>query len=81
MEMTLALLKEEPRLVVIVTHDPREALYLGSRIIVFGEKPRGVIYDEPVDLDREIREYGSQKLIGKEKELIALLTAPTALLA
>ena len=45
MEMTLSLLQEDPRLVVMVTHDPREALYLGSRIIVFGEKPKGVIYD------------------------------------
>jgi NitT/TauT family transport system ATP-binding protein len=75
MEMTLTLLKEDPRLVVMVTHDPREALYLGSRIIVFGEKPRGVIYDEPVGLDRKDRDYGSQKLIEKEKELITLLAA------
>jgi NitT/TauT family transport system ATP-binding protein len=73
MEMTLSLLKEDPRLVVMVTHDPREALYLGSRIIVFGEKPGGVIRDEPVDLDKKDRDYGSQKLIEKEKELIALL--------
>jgi NitT/TauT family transport system ATP-binding protein len=76
MEMTLSLLKEDPRLIVMVTHDPREALYLGSRIIAFGEKPQGVIYDEPVNLDRENRDYGSQRLIEKEKELIALLAAP-----
>jgi NitT/TauT family transport system ATP-binding protein len=79
MEMTLSLLKEDPRLVVMVTHDPREALYLGSRIIVFGEKPKGVIYDEPVNLDRKSRDYGSQELIAKEKKLIALLAAPAAL--
>jgi NitT/TauT family transport system ATP-binding protein len=76
MEMTLSLLKEDPRLVVMVTHDPREALYLGSRIIVFGKKPVGVIYDGPVGLDRKDRDYGSQKLIEKEKALISLLAAP-----
>jgi NitT/TauT family transport system ATP-binding protein len=76
MEMTLSLLKEDPRLVVMVTHDPREALYLGSRIMVFGEKPMGVIYDEPVDLDRENRDYGSPELIEREKKLIALLSSP-----
>jgi NitT/TauT family transport system ATP-binding protein len=73
MEMTLSLLEAEPRLVVMVTHDPREALYLGSRIIVFGEKPKGVIYDEPVDLDKGNRDYGSPELIGREKKLIGLL--------
>jgi NitT/TauT family transport system ATP-binding protein len=73
MNLTLSLLKEAPRLVVMVTHDPREALYLGSRIIVFGQMPRGVIYDGPVDLERENRDYGSPALIEQEKRLIALL--------
>jgi ABC-type nitrate/sulfonate/bicarbonate transport system ATPase subunit len=62
----------------MVTHDPREALYVGSRIIVFGGRPGGVVYDEPVGLDRKNRDYGSQKLIEKEKELISLLAAPAA---
>jgi NitT/TauT family transport system ATP-binding protein len=76
MGMTLSLLKEDPRLVVMVTHDPREALYLGSRIIVFGEKPKGVIYDGPVNLDKKSRDYGSPELIEREKKLIALLAPP-----
>jgi NitT/TauT family transport system ATP-binding protein len=75
MDLTLSLLKEAPRLVVMVTHDPREALYLGSRIIVFGQMPKGVIYDGPVDLERENRDYGSPALIEQEKRLIALLAA------
>jgi NitT/TauT family transport system ATP-binding protein len=75
MDLTLSLLKEDPRLVVMVTHDPREALYLGSRIIIFGGKPNGVIHDEPVDPDRKNRDYGSPELIEKEKKLIALLAS------
>jgi NitT/TauT family transport system ATP-binding protein len=78
METTLSLLDAEPRLAVMVTHDPREALYLGSRIIVFGGNPGGIVYDGPVDLDRERRDYGSPELIEREKKLIGLLAPPGA---
>jgi NitT/TauT family transport system ATP-binding protein len=73
MDLTLSLLKEDHRLVVMVTHDPREALYLGSRIIVLGAPPQGVVFDEKVKLGREDRDYGSAALIEMEKKLIQLL--------
>jgi NitT/TauT family transport system ATP-binding protein len=73
MDLTLSLLKEESRLVIMVTHDPREALYLGGRVIVFGSPPGGVVFDKPVNLSREDRDYGSPALIEMEKKLIMLL--------
>ena len=40
------LLEAEPRLLVMVTHDPREAILLGGRIIVLGRPPEGIVFDE-----------------------------------
>jgi NitT/TauT family transport system ATP-binding protein len=75
MDLTLSLLKQNKRLVIMVTHDPREALYLGGRIIVCGAPPKGIIFDGPVELSRESRDYGSPALIEMEKKLIGLLGA------
>ncbi|MDR2029777.1 MAG: ABC transporter ATP-binding protein [Treponema sp.] len=56
MDLILTLLKAEPRLVLTVTHDPREAVYMGRRILVLGPPPGGPVIDEP--LPREERVYG-----------------------
>jgi NitT/TauT family transport system ATP-binding protein len=41
MDLVMAMLdREQGRLVVAVTHDPREAVYLGRRIIVLGGEGR-----------------------------------------
>jgi len=48
-----------PFLVLIVTHEPREAVYMGKRIIVLGERPKGIIFDEKIDLKTEDRIFGS----------------------
>jgi NitT/TauT family transport system ATP-binding protein len=58
MDLILSLLREEPRLVLAVTHEPREALYLARRIIVLGPPPAGPVLDEGVDLSREEWAYG-----------------------
>jgi NitT/TauT family transport system ATP-binding protein len=47
MDLTAALLEESPRTLVAVTHDPREALYLGRRVLVLGKKG-GIVFDSPV---------------------------------
>ncbi|MDR2607625.1 MAG: ABC transporter ATP-binding protein, partial [Treponema sp.] len=49
---------EEPRLVLAVTHEPREAVYLARRILVLGPPPEGPVLDEEVDLSPEERAYG-----------------------
>jgi NitT/TauT family transport system ATP-binding protein len=75
MDMALALLAEEPRLVVAVTHDPREAVYLGRRIIVLGKAPGGVVFDEALDLSPEDRAYASPAHSRLEERLLAALGA------
>jgi ABC-type nitrate/sulfonate/bicarbonate transport system ATPase subunit/ABC-type nitrate/sulfonate/bicarbonate transport system permease component len=67
MEMTLRLLKAEPRLLVAVTHDPREAVFLGRRIIVLGAAPRGIVFDG------QGRAYGSPEAGALEGRLLQAL--------
>jgi NitT/TauT family transport system ATP-binding protein len=71
MDLSLSLLEDFPRLAVIVTHDPREAAYMGKRVLVLGRAPQGFIHDEALNPNRE--EYGSPARLMTEKKLIALL--------
>jgi NitT/TauT family transport system ATP-binding protein len=83
MDLTLRLLEESfreesPRLTALVTHDPREAVYMGRRILALGKKPGedhcGVLLDETLNLSREDRAYGSAAQGAMEKRLLAALT-------
>ncbi|MDR2403642.1 MAG: ABC transporter ATP-binding protein [Spirochaetaceae bacterium] len=74
MDLTLSLLAESPRLAVIVTHDPREAVYLGQRILVLGKPPAGFVFDETPDLERGNRVFGSGAQIRMERRLIEVLS-------
>jgi NitT/TauT family transport system ATP-binding protein len=58
LEMTRSLIEGEGRFAVIVTHDPREAIYLGRRIIVLGKDAGNVVFDETINLSRENRAFG-----------------------
>ena len=81
MDLCLSLLEKEDysekdfsqkdRLLVAVSHDPREAVYMAGRIIVLGET--GIAFDRNVELCREDRAYGSAAARELEKELIAVL--------
>jgi NitT/TauT family transport system ATP-binding protein len=73
MDVTRSLLAESPRLAVIVTHDPREAVYLGGRIMVMGRPPAGIIFDENLDLAAGDRAFGSEAQSRREARLIRLL--------
>jgi NitT/TauT family transport system ATP-binding protein len=74
MDMTRSLLEESPRLAVIVTHDPREAVYLGRRVVVLGKAPGGIVFDETVaGAGKPV--FGSQSPGGLEKRLIGVLTS------
>ena len=74
MDLSLSLLKKEKRLLMAVTHDPREAIYMGSRIIIFGKSSEGVVFDKYVDLGREERVYGSPAAGELEREMLHCLT-------
>jgi NitT/TauT family transport system ATP-binding protein len=42
----------EPQTVLFVTHDIREAIYLGDRVVVINGRPGHVVLDVPVPLER-----------------------------
>ncbi|WP_010259169.1 ABC transporter ATP-binding protein [Treponema primitia] len=71
MDMVSSLLAVEQRLAVAVTHDPREAVYLGRRILILGKG--GIVFDQGVDLSPEDRAYGSSSNAGLEKKLLEVL--------
>jgi NitT/TauT family transport system ATP-binding protein len=70
MDLPLSLLREEKRLFITVTHDPREAVYMGGRIIVLGKPGEGIVFDRIVDLSDGDRAYGSPVAGELEKELL-----------
>ncbi|MDR0629249.1 MAG: ATP-binding cassette domain-containing protein [Treponema sp.] len=75
MEMTLGLLKAEPRLCIAVTHDPREALVLGQRIIILRKPPGGICFDETIRLSPEDRQYASAAQSHWEQRILKVLQA------
>jgi NitT/TauT family transport system ATP-binding protein len=72
MDLTLSLLEKEKRLLVMATHDPREAVYLGGRVIVLGRPDEGIVFDRVVDRRGE-RVYGSSGGAELEREIIRSL--------
>jgi NitT/TauT family transport system ATP-binding protein len=77
METTLSLLEQEKRLAVLVTHDPREAIFLGRRILVLGGEGRGIVYETLVDLSGPDRAYGSPAQARFEARLLEALSGET----
>jgi len=73
MDLTLSLLEKEKRLLVAVTHDPREAIYMGRRIIILGKPGQGIIFDRKIDLSYKDRAYGSIKSEELEYEIRKVL--------
>jgi NitT/TauT family transport system ATP-binding protein len=74
MDLTLSLLSKEKRLLIIVTHDPREAVYMGGRIIILGKPGEGIVYDRKIDLGTGERTYGSAGELELELELLKNLS-------
>jgi NitT/TauT family transport system ATP-binding protein len=73
LEMTRSLIEREGRLAVVVTHDPREAVFLGRRIIVLGKNTAGIVFDEPADLSPEERAFGTGAQGRLEARLLSAL--------
>jgi len=66
---------EEKRLLIAVTHDPREALYMGGRIVILGKVGEGIVFDRIVNVLPGDRAYGSAATVELEKEIIRVLEA------
>lgn len=75
MDLFRNLLALEPRAAVMVTHDPREAIYLADRIAVVAGKPLRVVLDEKIALSAAERAYSSSAAAGLEARLFAALTS------
>jgi NitT/TauT family transport system ATP-binding protein len=71
--------REEGRLVIVVTHDPREAAYLGRRIVVLGrpgaDLQEAPVFDEALNLGPEDRSYLSPAQMSLERRLLGALGA------
>ena len=78
MDMTLSLLakeniSEEKHLLIAAIHEPREALYMGGRIIILGGAGQGIVFDRIVDPGSGKRIYGSGAMAELEREMIQVL--------
>jgi NitT/TauT family transport system ATP-binding protein len=76
MDILLALIHREKRRALAVTHDPREAVYLGERILVLTKPPGGIVLDKKISLSREERAYGSPAHGNLEHALVKALADP-----
>ena len=75
MDLCLSLLEKENhsiRLLVAVTHEPREALYMGGRIIILGRPGEGIVFDRLAGPRDGHRDYGSADT-ELEKEMLEVL--------
>jgi len=70
MENCLSLQNRDKRFIIAVTHDPREAVYMGGRIIILGKAGEGIVFDRIVDLCPEDRAYGAAKAGELEREIV-----------
>ncbi len=73
MDAFLDLQAEDPRTVVFVTHEVKEALYLGDTIVVLSDKPARILDRMELTQSREHRRYGSTDLSGQEAALYRLI--------
>jgi len=78
MDAFLELQAEDPRTVVFVTHEVREALYLGDTVVVLSDKPARILERREVGLPRERRRYGSPDLSEAEAALYRLILGEPA---
>lgn len=65
--------KESQKTIVFVTHDIREALLLGDKIIVLKEKPTKVLDEITIDIPHNERHIGCHRLGKIEESIYAML--------
>jgi NitT/TauT family transport system ATP-binding protein len=67
----LELWRQQPRTVILVTHDVKEALMLGERIVILADKPTGVVRV----IDRDVPQAKTDEAANYqlERELLGLL--------
>jgi len=73
MDAFLELQTSDPRTVVFVTHEVKEALYLGDIVVVLSDKPASVLDIKELLVPHERRSYGSSDLADVESTLYRLI--------
>ncbi len=73
MDAFLEVRRKDGRTALVVTHDVREAIYLGDTIVTLSEKPARVLETHRVNLKREDRAFASQAAAGIEARLYAAI--------
>ena len=73
MNLFMSMRQADGRAAVIVTHDVREALYLGDRIVILSDKPSRVVTIIEPSLDRNERSYTSEASAGLEARMYSLI--------
>lgn len=68
----LKLWRQKPNTVVVVTHDVKEAVWLGDQILVLSEKPARLIVRFENEIPVELR-MGSKEALGLEQEIVTIL--------
>ncbi|GCE21036.1 ABC transporter ATP-binding protein [Dictyobacter kobayashii] len=67
-----AIWRETRKTILFVTHNVREAVALGDRVIVFAPRPGRIIRDFPIDLPRP-RSLEDYQLVDKAAEILQVL--------
>lgn len=65
----LRILKDFKKTIVFVTHSVVEAVYLASRVIVLGNRPSKIIYEEYIEIEGERHFTGDKFNMYREKIL------------
>jgi len=65
----LRILNELDKTIVFVTHSVIEAVYLADRVVVFSNRPAGIIYETIIEIEGERHYTGEKFLYYREKIL------------
>ena len=68
----LSMWKEKKQLVVMVTHDVDEAVYMGTRVLVMESKPGRIRSDIPIELDYP-RNRSSAQFVEYRNQILEML--------
>lgn len=73
MRLFLGIREIEGGAAILVTHDPWEALWLADRIVVLSDRPAKVVDTFDVDIPRDEREAGMDRVARLERRLSSAL--------
>ncbi|HON89464.1 MAG TPA: ABC transporter ATP-binding protein [Spirochaetales bacterium] len=73
MDLFISIQKEEKRTAIVVTHDVKEAIYIGNELIVLSQKPARIVNLLHNPLSYDLRQYQSKASAELESFLYALL--------